>query len=294
MQRLRSRKDFSPGVGWGVLVSLLAATLLSIPAGVRPAATPTEVAEKGEAIFQQKCAACHTIGKGKLVGPDLEGVGQRVSRDWLERFIAAPSKMFTAKDPMALKLLKEFNMPMPDLGLSKDEVAAVASYLEGPTEAEHHAPASSAAAAAPAVSTGNAAVGRELFTGTLHLQNGAPECMACHTVAGVGSLGGGTLGPDLTHVYQRFGEVGLASALNAIPFPTMQAVFQPKPLAPSEQADLLAFFAEANQRNVPQAASTWNFAWAGLVGVIVLTGASHWIWRRRLEGVRKRLVGGGK
>ncbi|MEM4658894.1 MAG: c-type cytochrome, partial [Candidatus Methanosuratincola sp.] len=31
-----------------------------------------ELAEKGEKLFAEKgCAACHTIGKGKLVGPDL-------------------------------------------------------------------------------------------------------------------------------------------------------------------------------------------------------------------------------
>jgi mono/diheme cytochrome c family protein len=294
MQRLRVGKYFSPGVDWSVLVSLLTVMLLIQPVSVTGAAPPTQLAEKGEAIFQQKCAACHTIGKGKLVGPDLQGVGQRVSRDWLERFIAAPSKMFAAKDPMALKLLKEFNIPMPDLGLSNDEVAAVATYLEGPTEAEHHAPASSAAAAAPAASTGNAAVGKELFTGALHLQNGGPACMACHTVAGVGALGGGSVGPDLTHVFQRYGQAGLASALNTLPFPTMQGVFQRKPLAPSEQADLLAFFAQENQKNVPQAASTWSFVWVGLVGVVVLTAASHLVWRRRLKGVRKRLVGGGK
>jgi mono/diheme cytochrome c family protein len=295
MQRLRVGKEFSLEACLGRVFPLLTAMLLIIPVSATPAATPTEVAEKGEAIFQQKCAACHTIGKGRLIGPDLQGVGQRVSGDWLKRFIAAPSKMFAAKDPIALKRLKEFNIPMPDLGLSKEEVDAVASYLEGPTEAEHHAPASSQPAAAAAASAGNAAVGKELFTGALRLQNGGPACMACHTVAGVGSLGGGTLGPDLTHVYQRFGEAGLASALNAIPFPTMQGVFQRKPLAPSEQADLLAFFAQENQRkNVAQTASTWNFAWAGVGGLILLTGGSQLVWRKRLKGVRKRLVGGEK
>ncbi|HEX9145187.1 MAG TPA: cytochrome c, partial [Candidatus Binatia bacterium] len=147
MQRLRVWKNFSPVAGWGLVVPFLAAMLLIRPVGVTRAAPATQLAEKGEALFQQKCAPCHTIGKGKLVGADLQGVGQRVSRDWMERFIAAPSKMFAAKDPTALKLLKEFNIPMPDLGLSKEEVDAVVTYLEGPTEAEHHAPASSQPAA---------------------------------------------------------------------------------------------------------------------------------------------------
>jgi mono/diheme cytochrome c family protein len=293
MQRSQGGKWFSSRSKSGA-IPFLAAMLVIWQVGMSRAASPTEVAEKGEALFQQKCAACHTIGKGKLVGPDLQEVGQRITRDWLERFIASPSKMFAAKDPIALKRLKEFNIPMPDLGLSKEEVAAVVSYLEGPTEAEHHTPASSQTAATAPATAGNAAVGKELFTGTLRLQNGGPGCMACHTVAGVGALGGGGLGPDLTHVFQRYGKTGLASALNAIPFPTMQPGFQGKPLTPSEQADLLAFFAQENQKSTPQAASTWNFAWVGLVGVVVLTAASHLVWRRRLKGVRKRLVGGGK
>jgi cytochrome c2 len=295
MQRLRGWKNFSPVNGWGPVVSLLAVMLLLGSVTEVRAAPAVTVAEKGEALFQQKCAACHTIGKGRLVGPDLQGVGQRVSSDWMERFIAVPSKMYAAKDPTALKLLKEFNIPMPDLGLSKEEVKAVVGYLEGPTEAEHHAPASSQpAATTPPAKAGDAAVGKELFMGTVRLQNRGPGCMACHTVAGVGAFGGGTLGPDLTHVFQRYGQAGLSSALGTLPFPTMQGIFQGKPLTPTEQADLLAFFAQENQKNVTPAASTWNFVGIGLGGFIVLTGASQLLWRKRLKGVRKRLVGGGK
>lgn len=294
MQRLRVWENFSPVAGWGLVVPFLVAMLLIRSVGVTRAAPATQLAEKGEALFQQKCAACHTIGKGKLVGPDLQGVGQRVSRDWMERFITSPSKMTAAKDPTALKLLKEFNIPMPELGLSKEEVDAVVSYLEGPTEAEHHAPASSQPVAIPPAQVGNAAVGKELFTGSVHLQNGGPGCMACHTVAGVGFLGGGVVGPDLTQVYQRFGRAGLASALGTLPFPTMQGVFQGKPLTQTEQADMLAFFTQEDQKNVASTASTWNFVGIGLGGFIVLAGASQLLWRKRLKGVRKRLVGGGK
>ena len=39
-----------------------------------------------KALFEQKCAACHTIGKGRLVGPDLAGVNKRRSKKWLNNF----------------------------------------------------------------------------------------------------------------------------------------------------------------------------------------------------------------
>ena len=87
-------------------------------------------AEKGEEIFQGNCAGCHTIGKGTLVGPDLSGVTLRREENWLIRQIKDPDGLIAEKDPAALKLLKDFNMPMVALGLSDIEIAAIISYLK--------------------------------------------------------------------------------------------------------------------------------------------------------------------
>src|SRR3989337_709452 len=46
--------------------------------------------------------------------------------------------------------------------------------------------------------------GRALFTGARRLENGGPACMSCHSVAGLGALGGGALGPDLTLAYNKY------------------------------------------------------------------------------------------
>jgi len=87
-------------------------------------------AETGEQVFQKKCAGCHTIGGGKLVGPDLAGVTSRREEDWLFRQIQQPNTLIAEKDPIALQLLQEYNMPMVPLGLEDSEVAAVISYLK--------------------------------------------------------------------------------------------------------------------------------------------------------------------
>ncbi len=53
---------------------------------------------------RKKCVACHTMGKGALVGPDLKGVTERRPREWLVQWIAAPDAMVAKKDPYAIKL----------------------------------------------------------------------------------------------------------------------------------------------------------------------------------------------
>lgn len=85
---------------------------------------------KGKELFQSKgCVACHTIGEGKLSGPDLQGVTERREEEWLKKWIKAPDTMvFT--DPIAKEMLAEYMVPMPNQGLSDEEVVEIISYLK--------------------------------------------------------------------------------------------------------------------------------------------------------------------
>ena len=90
--------------------------------------------KEGQVLFRNRCAVCHTIGKGDLRGPDLKGVTTRRERTWLARFIADPDRMRASKDPIAIELFAKYNkMPMPNLGLTKTEVADLISYMEART-----------------------------------------------------------------------------------------------------------------------------------------------------------------
>ncbi len=86
--------------------------------------------KKGEELFTQKgCGACHTIGKGKLSGPDLLGVTQRREEGWLKKWLKSPDTMvFT--DPIAKEMLKEFMVPMPNVGLTDEQVNYLFEYLK--------------------------------------------------------------------------------------------------------------------------------------------------------------------
>ena len=88
-------------------------------------------AEDGQRIYRDMCAPCHTIGKGKLVGPDLKGVTSRREAGWLRRQIQEPDSLIAENDPIAMQLLQEANnMPMARLGLTDAQVSAVISYLQ--------------------------------------------------------------------------------------------------------------------------------------------------------------------
>jgi len=95
-----------------------------------------EVSEKerilleGHALFQNRCAACHTFGKGGPLGPDLQGVTARRERDWLIRYLRAPDHVRAGKDAIAVELAKQNTVPMPNLGLTRTEVADLLNYLE--------------------------------------------------------------------------------------------------------------------------------------------------------------------
>jgi len=90
-----------------------------------------QAAESGQQIFQDTCAPCHTIGKGKLVGPDLAGVTARREKNWLRRQIKEPDKLIEEKDPIALQLLKEAeDVEMPPPEISDEGLAAVIAYLK--------------------------------------------------------------------------------------------------------------------------------------------------------------------
>ena len=128
-------------------------------------------------------------------------------------------------------MLHEYKMRMPNQHLTDTEVAAVVTYLTSSIAAP-------APAAASPIAPGDAAAGKALFTGTVGLRNGGAPCMACHSVAAIGALGGGTMGPDLSRAYTKLG-----AALIAWPttMPVMRPIYAGAPLTDQEQADLLAF-----------------------------------------------------
>ena len=249
--------------------------------------------EDGKALFQQMCAGCHTIGGGKLVGPDLQGLADRRDRAWVERFIQAPDEVIASGDPIAKQLLEEYGAPMPNLGVSDAQLAALVAFLgfeqRAPTPTETK-PTESTPTEPESSPSGDEDRGKLLFEGSDRFEAGGPSCLSCHSVAGVGALGGGQLGPDLTGAFDKYGgEQGLQRVLEAVAFPTMAPIFSRKPLTAKERADLVAFLESAAVAERPgsQAGKLVALSVAVAAAIVVLALV---IWRRRLGGVRRGLL----
>ena len=87
-------------------------------------------AGSGKLAFESKCLACHSLGQGKKLGPDLAGVTKRRSADWLSRWLKSPEKMLES-DADAKALLKEYNnIPMPNQSLSDAEIRQYLKYFQ--------------------------------------------------------------------------------------------------------------------------------------------------------------------
>lgn len=269
--------------------------LAAVGLGVSTTGTWAADASAGSTLFQQKCAACHTIGQGDRVGPDLKGVTKLRTDAWLKTWLKDPSAMIASGDPAAKEISAKFPMAMPNLGLSDQQIDDLIAYLgqDGAAGAQSSAAgASESAAAAPAAAApkGSAEQGERLFSGDVSLQNGGPACSACHSVADMGGLGGGGLGPDLTTTYSRLGDAMITWPEAMAP---MAPIFTANPLTDSEKADLLAFFKQ-KAAGTDQSASGPVGLLLGLsiIGVIVLAAIVSLVWRRRIIAVREPMVSG--
>lgn len=96
----------------------------------------------GEKLFKANCSVCHTIGKGKLVGPDLKDVTKRRDEAWILRWVPSSQALVKSGDPTAVKLFQENGgIIMPDAVINADEIKQIVEYFKLQSS-ENHASAS--------------------------------------------------------------------------------------------------------------------------------------------------------
>ncbi|MCM8804455.1 MAG: cytochrome c, partial [Candidatus Omnitrophica bacterium] len=207
--------------------------------------------EKGKEIFVKKCSACHTIGEGKRVGPDLMGITEIRNIEWLKKFINKPS-LFFGKDKLADSLLKVYGIKMPDQNLEEEEILSILEYLNFSSKKEIKVEEKKEIKITKEEIPFNKEKyerGKMLFKGEIIYKNKGLPCISCHTVKGIFTFGGGKVGPDLSFSYENYGAEGLELALKDIPFPTMIPVYKNKPLLDEEIEALIYFLSKLETKN---------------------------------------------
>ncbi len=243
------------------------------------------------AYFDKQCASCHTVGAGDDIGPDLAGVAERRSEEWLIRFIKDSQSVIKSGDPVAVGLFNKYKKKkMPEQDLSNDEVKAILTFIAegGPSEKPLDAkPATEATA-------DDVALGMELFLGMKPFAQGGTSCISCHSVGDHGPLGGGTLGPNLSQAYSKYEDKGLSKALAKAGFPIMREIYSDKPLTEEEAFAVKAFLYQADQKGYVGGDFQKKFLFLGLGGGAVMMGFIDFVWRQRRKKTVKPARFGGR
>ena len=244
-------------------------------------------------FFRQNCMNCHTIGGGRLTGPDLKNVSERKDREWLIGFMMDPKSAIDRGDPYALKIFEESrNVSMPMLpGMTRERCENLLDLIGAESQLAESQFKGLQISNQP-FTDADRAKGRQIFRGRKRLEAGGAACIGCHSMHDLSALGGGRLGPDLTNVYERLkGRQALSAWLVAPATETMQPIFKKHPISRDEIHALVAYFeASAGESPAQPASSRMALLLMGLLGAVAVVFGFDAVWKRRFDGVRQRLV----
>ncbi len=251
-------------------------------------------AQNGEQSFQQ-CKACHTIGQGKLLGPDLLDINKRRDAAWLIDFIKSSQAMIKAGDPEAVAVYEEYNkVMMIDYNLSNPEIEAIIEYIgsfstsdseeEGGLKTAADSLAASAAAEylASIDTEENRKKGKALFEGSRSFKNRGASCISCHHVNTSKSVQGGLLAADLTKSFSRNGGLaGIKGILEFPPYPAMKDAYKHCPLTEEESMQVQVFLMHADKNEGLVKSTISDLIKQGIIGMAILLVVISLVWFKR-------------
>ncbi|MCB1060322.1 MAG: c-type cytochrome [Calditrichaeota bacterium] len=206
--------------------------------------------------YAQKCAGCHTIGGGKLTGPDL-----LPTRAWPKADLSAKVKLMEPRvGPLTQQDIDQF------VELLHDSRAQ---------ERVHIAQELAAKAVAAKLEPASKSEGQKLFEGATSLTNGGIACITCHRAGAQG----GTFGPDLTSLHTRLSKVAMISAIQQTQYKVMSGTYQNHPITAQEAVHLAEYLTspelmpqESSEKSVPILGAS-----LGVIGFLIVVG----LYRKR-------------
>ncbi len=249
-------------------------------------------ADEGEDLFNLTCKVCHTIGKGRLVGPDLKNVTEKRNQDWLISFIKSSSSVINSGDADAKAIFEEYNkLLMPDNNYSDAQIIAILNYIgggssatgvQGETQGETQAEVPVADILSE-LTPENINTGAYLFEGKQRLTNGGPVCSSCHKVIDERIFSSGTLAKDLSESHDNMGSAGLMAIIKSPPYPVMKEAYKNHALTEGEVMNLGAYLKSVSEQRVNQKPADFSleFFVYGLIFFVMIVMGTVTLYSKR-------------
>lgn len=241
---------------------------------------PIEAQSTGQALFNKNCTVCHTIGSGRLVGPDLAGVQERRTKEWLHRFIPSSQTMIKSGNSDAAALFKEYNqLIMPDFNLTATDIDAILQYINSASDTATSRPTATVQIPATVETIQQ---GQMLFSGKSKFTNNGPVCISCHHISYGSQLAGGTLARDLTQAVTRLTSAGVLRIIQNPPFPAMTQAYKNRPLTDVEALMLTSFLQQVDRSSRFQPFTDYTLAMlaTGLAVSIMIFLLLGLLWKK--------------
>lgn len=84
--------------------------------------------ERGKAVYEMKCQACHRLDNQRVVGPGWQGITTKRKPEWIMNMITNVDMML-AQDPEAQKLLEECLTRMPNQNVSVGDARDILEFM---------------------------------------------------------------------------------------------------------------------------------------------------------------------
>lgn len=94
-----------------------------------------QTVDEGKALFTANCTACHSM-KDRIVGPALKDAHKRHDEAWMIKWIKNSQNVIKSGDPVAVKLLADYNGSVMTAfeNLSEVQIKSVIAYIKAESE----------------------------------------------------------------------------------------------------------------------------------------------------------------